>query len=110
MDEADHVLVAEEALQCQSGRCPGITTEANAATAAIGGGGTCQQQGSASGQAAAAVPPASEALRRARVVQDYLCSFEAQGLPVVRLQYGVEGAIDRVHEYILQCIQVASAL
>jgi hypothetical protein len=56
-----------------------------------------------------AAVPFREALRRARVVQRYLAGFEAQGLPVVRLQFGVDG-VDRIHEYVLQCIQVAMTL
>jgi hypothetical protein len=95
MDEEDHALVAEEAMQCQQlGRSTG------------GGGGGCDADGAGG---ASGGPPLREALRRARVVQEYLTSFEAQGLPVVRLQYGAEG-VDRIHEYILQCIQVAMAL
>lgn len=98
MDEEDHALVAEEALQCQPlGRAAG--------GAAQQAGGSCDADGGGAG----AGPPLREALRRARAVQEYLTSFEAQGLPVVRLQYGVEG-VDRIHEYILQCIQVAMAL
>jgi len=116
MDEEDHLLVAEEALECQ-GRCvqqAGGAGEAGCAGADGGGGAAaagCGASASAAGASngGAAQPRLDEALRRARVIQDYLTSFEAQGLPVVRLQYGVEG-VDRIHEYILQCIQVAMAL
>lgn len=42
-----------------------------------------------------------------QVLQDYLCDFEAQGLPVLTVQYGNFGeALDILHEYVLMCIQV----
>ena len=35
-------------------------------------------------------------------------AFEAAGLPVVRVQYGeFRGVLDKLHEYILQCIKLA---
>jgi hypothetical protein len=50
----------------------------------------------------------AEALRRVRLLQEYLCAYEAQGLPVVKVSYGAFGeALDRLHEYVLQCIKVA---
>ncbi|GBF91278.1 2-phosphoglycerate kinase [Raphidocelis subcapitata] len=95
MDEEDHALVAQDALACQPrGAAP------DDPAAAPGGGG---------GGGGGPPPQLREALRRARVVQDYLTAFEGQGLPVVRLQYGADG-VDRIHEYVLQCIQVAMAL
>jgi hypothetical protein len=49
-----------------------------------------------------------EALRRVRLLQEYLCAYEAQGLPVVKVSYGAFGeALDKLHEYVLQCIKVA---
>jgi hypothetical protein len=49
-----------------------------------------------------------QAVQRAQRLQAYLCSFEAQGLPVVKLSYGCFGdALDKLHEYVLQCIKVA---
>eukprot|EP00878_Enallax_costatus_P009178 GHUV01009595.1.p1 GENE.GHUV01009595.1~~GHUV01009595.1.p1 ORF type:complete len:371 (+),score=144.07 GHUV01009595.1:72-1115(+) len=54
---------------------------------------------------------AQEALRRMRLLQEYLCAYEAQGLPVVKVSYGNFGeALDKLHEYILQCIKVAMQL
>jgi len=51
---------------------------------------------------------AEDALRRMRLLQEYLCAYEAQGLPVVKVSYGNFGeALDKLHEYILQCIKVA---
>jgi hypothetical protein len=41
-------------------------------------------------------------------LQSYLCAYEAQGLPAVRVQYGQMGAaLDAMHEYVLQCIKCA---
>lgn len=54
---------------------------------------------------------APEALRRMRLLQEYLCAYEAQGLPVVKVSYGNFGeALDKLHEYILQCIKLAMQL
>eukprot|EP00775_Hariotina_reticulata_P011609 gene11609-11753_t len=51
---------------------------------------------------------AEDAIRRMRLLQEYLCAYEAQGLPVVKVSYGSFGeALDKLHEYILQCIKVA---
>jgi len=52
--------------------------------------------------------PGPAELRRARAVQQYLEAFEGQGLPVVTVQYGnFVAAIDRLHYYVLQCIEAA---
>ena len=106
------------------------------AAAAAGGKQQQQQQGSdgRGGAAAAAAPrqqhPASPVKRAdgsgpgpppldpdpdleaclacAAVLQDYLTAYESHGLPVIPVAYGnFSGALDRLHEYILQCIQVA---
>lgn len=143
MDEADHVLMAEEALPHlllgQSGAAAG--------GGGSGGGGTGSSKGGALGDAAAAAGEGGgggggeagggggmhscmhtatsgcqagggvaeggdvsvqEALRRVRLLQEYLCAYEAQGLPVVKVSYGAFGeALDKLHEYVLQCIKVA---
>jgi hypothetical protein len=88
MDEPDHLLVAEEAWG-----------SAGPAADQEGGGGAA-----AGGRDEALLA----ALARARALQDYLAAFEAAGLPVVRLQYGQFGEVlDKLHEYILQCIKLA---
>lgn len=49
-----------------------------------------------------------DALSRTLLLQQYLSSFEAQGLPVVRVQYGrFDDALDKLHEYVLACIKLA---
>jgi hypothetical protein len=88
MEQPDHALMQEEAL---------------AARDSIGVGGGAMASTSA-------VPERADALRRARLLQDYLCAYEAQGLPLVRVSYGSFGeALDKLHEYVLQCIKSAMA-
>ncbi|GLI69616.1 hypothetical protein VaNZ11_014283 [Volvox africanus] len=53
-------------------------------------------------------PEAEEVLRRAQTIQQYLCTFESQGMPVLNVRYGNFGeALDVLHEYVLMCIQAA---
>ncbi len=89
MDPDDHLLVAEEACS----RPAGPAADFEGAAGAAGGGRD---------------PELQAGLARARVLQDYLVAFEAAGLPVVRVQYGEFGEVlDKLHEYILQCIKLA---
>jgi hypothetical protein len=135
MDEADHALMADEAL-AHLGLPSGSNTAAAAAagdrlsdslavngTGSSGGSSSCmhstpQGVGSRVGEGGAqgadgmlqqqSDVTVSEALRRVRLLQEYLCAYEAQGLPVVKVSYGAFGeALDKLHEYVLQCIKVA---
>jgi hypothetical protein len=137
MDEADHTLIAEEALGHQLiSRASAGAAAAGPGSSASGGGAlpglnagagsltncnnssSAVKHGAATGGCAGAVVGAAvdveqvrEAIRKARVLQDYLCVYEGQGLPVVRVSYGNFGeALDKLHEYILQCIKVAMQL
>lgn len=136
MDEADHALMQEQAsphMGLSMGRSN--AADAGAASSQVGHGsaGSRASKGAqetssrvaAAGavdgsdesleapgtvQAAAAVG-SQEALRRMRLLQEYLCAYEAQGLPVVKVSYGnFSEALDKLHEYILQCIKVAMQL
>jgi hypothetical protein len=134
MDEADHVLMQEEALShlgtfdssnSSSNNDASEPSAASAQTVAaaadgdavqladrVGPGSAAAADGSGSageGASTAAVAVSSgEALRRMRLLQEYLCAYEAQGLPVVKVTYGNFGeALDKLHEYILQCIKCA---
>jgi hypothetical protein len=137
MDEADHALMADEALAHL-----GLPSGSDAAAAASAGAGdrlsdslTVDGAGSNGGSSSCmhSTPPGaglpvgeggtqvadglpqqqsdvtvSEALQRVRLLQEYLCAYEAQGLPVVKVSYGAFGeALDKLHEYVLQCIKVA---
>jgi hypothetical protein len=128
MDEADHVLMQEEALshlgmfnsdssidnttgpsQAAAAGADDVhvsSSEAAGAAAADGSGSSGECSSSSSNTA---VPVSGgEALRRMRLLQEYLCAYEAQGLPVVKVTYGNFGeALDKLHEYILQCIKCA---
>jgi len=142
MDEADHTMIAEEALGHQlaassSSRGPLGGASGSAAGSNASGGGplpelslgagsgpnssnTAVKHGAAAGGGGCGGGTAGgvidteqvrEAIRKARVLQDYLCVYEGQGLPVVRVSYGNFGeALDKLHEYILQCIKVAMQL
>ena len=141
MDEADHTMIAEEALGHQlasssSSRGPLGGASASAAGPQASGGGplpelslgafsgpnnsnTAVKHGAAGGGGCGGATVGGvidteqvrEAIRKARVLQDYLCVYEGQGLPVVRVSYGNFGeALDKLHEYILQCIKVAMQL
>lgn len=86
MDQPDHMLMAEEAMSNQQ-------------QAASSAGASCQDPGNG---------PMLSALRRMRIIQEYLCAYEAQGLPLVKVSYGnYAEALDKLHEYILQCIKTA---
>jgi hypothetical protein len=86
MDEQDHGLVAEEA---------------QARPAA-------DYDGSGPADGELHERELAEGLARMRALQEYLVTFEAAGLPVVKLQYGDFGdVLDKLHEYILQCIKLA---
>eukprot|EP00879_Flechtneria_rotunda_P008427 GHRR01008828.1.p1 GENE.GHRR01008828.1~~GHRR01008828.1.p1 ORF type:complete len:921 (+),score=400.41 GHRR01008828.1:941-3703(+) len=138
MDEADHMLMAEEALaHCSSvstsaegaggsirhailsssstavdtdkGRFAGAT--AAAAVHTLGNSGDSASDSLQAGTEPHAKVAMADALHRMRLLQDYLCAYEAQGLPVVKVSYGNFGeALDKLHEYILQCIKVAMLL
>lgn len=121
MDEADHLLMAEEALahlglptaasQAVPGSQGGAGQPSEPAQHDDGGDGVASGVGpdgggsSGGGGSDVTLP---EALRRMRLLQEYLCAYEAQGLPVVKVSYGaMSEALDKLHEYILQCIKVA---
>ncbi|GIL89441.1 hypothetical protein Vretimale_18925 [Volvox reticuliferus] len=98
MSEADHRLAIED----------------NTAVCDRGGGGTDSTRVTASGEGLgkglfeADGPEPEELLRRAQTIQEYLCNFESQGMPVLNVRYGNFGeALDVLHEYVLMCIQAA---
>jgi hypothetical protein len=121
MDEADHVLMAEEALAhlgvaAAGGKATdvgGLQGDGPLGWSQHGGAGGADQGGGCAGGPSAQAAAlhnvqAGEALRRMRLLQDYLCAYEAQGLPMVKVSYGAFGeALDKLHEYVLQCIKVA---
>jgi hypothetical protein len=138
MDEADHALMADEALShlgLPAGKSAGGTAAAaggeavggvgededslsdglaaadgsNGGSSGGGGGRGCMHDGAeAAWQQQQSGVTVAEALRRVRLLQEYLCAYEAQGLPVVKVSYGAFGeALDKLHEYVLQCIKVA---
>jgi hypothetical protein len=140
MDDADHALMADEALAHlglpsgsdtagaaaagtgdrlsdslaangtgssggSSGGSSCMHTALQGAGARVGEGGAQGADGMSQQQSDVTV---SEALQRVRLLQEYLCAYEAQGLPVVKVSYGAFGeALDKLHEYVLQCIKVA---
>jgi hypothetical protein len=135
MDEADHVLMQEEALShlgmfdssnsssnndasepsaadaqtgaAADGYAVQLDNRVAAGSAAAANGSSSTGEGTSTAAAAVAVS-GGEALRRMRLLQEYLCAYEAQGLPVVKVTYGNFGeALDKLHEYILQCIKCA---
>lgn len=49
-------------------------------------------------------------VERGRLLQEHLVAFEGVGLPVIHVQYGnFSAAVDTLHEYVLQCIQLSMA-
>ncbi|GIL47897.1 hypothetical protein Vafri_4525 [Volvox africanus] len=98
MSEADHRLALED----------------NTTVFDRGGGNTESTRVTASGEglgkrpSEADGPDPEEVLRRAQTIQQYLCTFESQGMPVLNVRYGNFGeALDVLHEYVLMCIQAA---
>ncbi|KXZ45168.1 hypothetical protein GPECTOR_57g458 [Gonium pectorale] len=96
MSEADHRLALEDNTAVHGG-AGGVWAAGDAGAA-----------GGASAAAGGEGPEPGEVLRRSQVIQQYLCSFETQGLPVITVKYGNFGeALDILHEYVLMCIQAA---
>ena len=47
-------------------------------------------------------------LERVRVLQEHLCSYAQRSVPVVKLELAdFNAALDRLHDYLLLCIQMA---
>ncbi|GLC37008.1 hypothetical protein PLESTM_000530700 [Pleodorina starrii] len=117
MSEADHRLALEDntAVYDRGGGGGGGSDSARG-TASGDGHPLMQLQLQQPGKGGVAAPsdpgcpePGPEAvLRRAQALQQYLCSFESQGMPVVNVKYGnFHEALDVLHEYVLMCIQAA---
>lgn len=85
MDRSDHRMIAEESMRSAQGPEPGLPGPH--------------------------VDNLEDIMSRTLCIQDYLAGFEVQGLPLIRVQYGrFDEALDKMHEYILQCIKAAMRL
>ncbi len=50
----------------------------------------------------------SSILERLRLLQNHLCGYEARSVPVVKLELAnFNQTLDRLHDYLLMCIQMA---